>query len=128
MVLQNDVLVCWPESFCKSSALFFREYDPAKIGIHGEIIVKHAAIPRSKVRLMGCLDSMPGLLVQHIDRLSKVGPSSTIRAVHVTCRIDIWPTLMQSRVNDETRSVDKFVGTANAIALLIDMNHVGYLQ
>lgn len=42
--------------------------------------------------------------------------------------IDIWPPLVQRRVDGEPSSVDGLVGAANAIALVVNVNHVGHLQ
>jgi hypothetical protein len=46
----------------------------------------------------------------------------------MTCRMDIWPLLMDGRVYYETSRVDKFVCTTNAIPILVDMYHIRYRE
>jgi hypothetical protein len=44
--------------------------------------------------------------------------------VYVACGIDVWASLMDSRVNDETSRIDESVCPTNTIALLIYLDHI----
>lgn len=48
--------------------------------------------------------------------------------MHMTSGIDIGSSLMNSRVDDEARRVDRLQRTAYPVPFLIDPDHVGHLQ
>jgi hypothetical protein len=48
-----------------------------------------------------------------------------IRAVAVTCRVDVGSRSVDFGVDDETRSVDFVISTADSAALVVDLDEVG---
>jgi len=48
--------------------------------------------------------------------------------MHVTCGIDIRPSLVKCGVDYETSCVDEFVGTTYAVAVFVDLDHIGDCQ
>lgn len=67
-------------------------------------------------------------LNQHLDRLAKSRPRSTVRRMHVGNSIDVGPHLMQGGVNNKAGFVDSPVRLAQNLTVLIDKNEIRHLH
>jgi hypothetical protein len=64
-------------------------------------------------------------LVEHVYGLPEGGSCAAIRAVAVTCRVDVGSRSVNFGVDDETRTVDFVIGTADSTALVVELDEVG---
>jgi hypothetical protein len=80
----KQYLILLPQSSSNIPPLFFSEYDPAIRGIHSNSIIQ-----------------ITDILVQHIETCSKGRPSPPSHSVGMAYSMDIWPRLVDLRVDEE---------------------------